>query len=411
VLSPEVLSAAAALLNERGVALALDSPFDSETDYLIGKIAVERASRGEPDEVQITCTASDADETLQMLTALVDAYLATAKNALPASDGVASEELEIERRQLAGAIQRQERAIVTQAEQLQMMKEADDDAAGAGDDPQALEAALNEVRGLVQEAQKRLDEARRDLERKLPAEVVAARLAESPARTKILDRLNLARLTDDLHQQEALRLKWSSVYGRNHPQMIEIQGKIEQLKQQVAGLPVESQAVAAAVAASTPLSLVLTALESELAQRTTAENEIEMRLAARLDRLNAQQELEMKLGEARQELAFLHGEHDRLRYRADGARHTLDSRLPSVIEPPTLSPDPIAPQAGLQMAVSCVAGMALYLLLLWQIRTRLTSPPEQRPAPKTPAPAARRQRFRSQEEQQLARLKMLSAHG
>jgi hypothetical protein len=176
-----------------------------------------------------------------------------------------------------------------------------------------------------------------------------------------------------------------------------------------------------------------------LVDARTTEAEIDRRTIARNERFGARQELEAALGDARQELAFLHGEHDRVRRQIDSTRHEQNSFVPAVIEPPSLSPDPVKPRAGLQMAVSCVAGMALYLLLLRQIRSRIlapaeraepriTSPPFARapvqgtaPAlalapplvqiPDLAVPTPRRERNRSQDEERLARLKMLSSRG
>src|SRR5258708_6836643 len=58
VLSPEVLSAAALLIADRNVPLALASPFDSVTDYILGRIRVGRPDREETDEILITCSTS-----------------------------------------------------------------------------------------------------------------------------------------------------------------------------------------------------------------------------------------------------------------------------------------------------------------------------------------------------------------
>ncbi|HLJ12006.1 MAG TPA: hypothetical protein VKU82_12495, partial [Planctomycetaceae bacterium] len=66
------------------------------------------------------------------------------------------------------------------------------------------------------------------------------------------------------------------------------------------------------------------------------------------------------------------------------------------------------PHAGLQMALACVAGCALCVVMLRQFRhSAFLAPPQAA----LPATTPRRERFRSQEERQLARLKMLSARG
>jgi hypothetical protein len=181
----------------------------------------------------------------------------------------------------------------------------------------------------------------------------------------------------------------------------------------------------------------LNELESQLSDARVVEAEIDRRTIARSERFGARQELEMALGDARQELAFLHGEHDRVRRQIDSVRHERTNVAPSVIEPPGLSPEPIAPRAGLPMAASCVAGMAVYLLLLRQLRPRFVAdrvpaepPIGSRPfirtpvqgtarplalapplvqIPGLPTPTPHGDRNRSQDEERLARLKMLSS--
>jgi hypothetical protein len=407
--APEVLSAAVALLHDREVALAMATPFDSEADYLFERLHARQVDE-DSSEVKLSCTSADGDEALQMLTALVDALTAAARNSQSSTaDGPAAVR-ETERRELAAAVLRQDRAIAEQVEQLEKTRAATA-LERAADGPTALEDQLAESRRTVGEAAARLDSARRDFERNVPADVVAARLPESPLRTKIIDRLSVERLRGDLRQHEALLAKSSSVYGRNHPRMVEIREKTEQLRRQVAGFPGAPGDVSDGTGKSAP-DLVIGALEAELLSAQSRENDIAARLATRSERLEAQQKLETQIGEARQELAFLHGEHDRIRREIDSARSDETARLPAVTEPPTLSPDPIAPGAGLPMAVSCVAGMALYLLLLWQLRSRHEHAPVvarvPRQPPKTPAPERSRGRFRSEEEQRLARLKMLS---
>jgi DNA repair exonuclease SbcCD ATPase subunit len=346
-----------------------------------------------------------------MLTALVDALTAAARNNRSSMAEAPATAFETERRELAGAIERQTRAIADLVEQLEKIRTAaavERDADG----PTALDDQLAEARRAVGEAAARVDSARRGLERNVPADVVATRLPDSPLRTKIIDRLSVERLRSDLRAHEALLAKSSSVYGRNHPRMAELRETTEQLRRQVAGFPGAPGDVSDGTGKPAPEELVIGALEAEHLSMQSRENDIAARQAARNQRLDAQQKLETQLGEARQELAFLHGEHDRIRREIDTARSEETARLPAVVEPPTLSPDPIAPSAGLPMAVSCVAGMALYLLLLWQLRSRHEHAPvvarARRQSPKTPAPERRRGRFRSEEEQRLARLKMLS---
>ena len=420
ILSPEVLSAAALLIADRNVPLSLASPFDSVTDYLLERIHVGRADRGAPDEILITCSAKTADESLQMLSAVVDAYLDAATTAQPARNGSGADEsptieLQTECDQLARAIEQKQQAIA----ELTAQQEAAKTIAGgsAGNDPISLEAELVQARRASGDAADRLAAARLDFEKKLPGEFIAARIADVPARTKVLARLNRAKIKNDLDQQEALRQKWSAVYGRNHPRMAEIRQHIESLEQQVGRFSApeatgektgETGQPADALPAS-EASIVLAALEAESAGFKTNEQQLEARLAGSQQRLQQQQELETRLNDSRQELEFLHGEHSRLWKQIDSARRTQTNELATLIEPPALSSNAVAPQAGLPMATTCASSMTLCLLVIWQFRNRAPEIAIPDAAPAKEEPPIRRERFRSHEEEQLMRLKLQSA--
>lgn len=412
VLSPEVLSAAAVLIADRNVPLALASPFDSVTDYLLERTRVGRAQRGGPDDIRITCSATSADEALQMLSAIVDAYLDAATTVRPARADLTKDELQAvamqtECEQLAAAIEQHQQTIAELAARLEAAQAAP--AGTLGPDPITLEAELVQARRASGDAAACLAAAQYDIEKKMPAEFVAARIVDLPARTRVLERLSQAKIKDDLDQQEALRQKWSAIYGRNHPRMAEIRQHIESLEQQVALFSVGEQGQPAGELPASGAAIVLAALQAETTGLKSAEQELETRLASAQQRLQQQQELETKLSESRQELEFLHGEHGLLWKQIDGARREQASRLATLIEPPALAADPIAPQAGLPMAVACVSGMALCLLVLWQFRTGTLESAATADAPAGNELQSPRKRFRSHEEEQLMRLKLQSA--
>ena len=406
LLNPDTLSAAASLLQERSVSLPLVSPFDAEADFLVDHIHVECDPCGEPGDFRIACRAEDPDLALQILSAVLDAWFAAEANAARPAPDSATGEAQTERRQIAEAIQRQERDINAMVERL---KGAGDPAAlGGADELARLEGELIERRRVRIEAERQLEEARRDLiEKKVPIEAVVSRIAEGPLRNSILERLKLARLHEDLQSQKALLAKWSSVYGKKHPRMAEVRARVELLDRQLSSAAIELAGFAdRAIGADLP-SLVLEPFERDLAARKAAEGELNERLDALVERLTARQEIETRLGEARQELAFLHGEHDRVRKQIESSRRDETARTPQLIEAPALSRDPIAPQASLPIAASCLSGLALLAIVLRQFRAWRQAEPI---AVKTAAapPPARRERFRSHEEQQV-RLKMLGA--
>lgn len=415
ILGPENLTAAAALLHDRLISLPLSSPFDPEADYLADHLRMER---GEADEFRVTSIADDADLALQMLTAVIDAWRATATGLARTVIDPAATESETERRQIAEAIQRQQTDIDGLLEILNAGGDRLEPA--SADELARLEGELIELRRGRVEAEGQLAEARRDLiEKNAPVESVVARIAEGPLRTSILERLKLARLNEDLQSQKALLQKWSSIYGRKHPRMTEVRARVELLDRQVSGLWAELPDFADRPIAEAVPALVLQPFERDVADRRQAEQELQQRLDGLVERLTARQETERRLGEARQELAFLHGEHDRVRKQIESSRRGQTSRGPELIEAPSVSPGPLAPQAGAPLAVTCLAGLGLFAAAFWQIRTWRRSPASastasttaavRRPVlpPQSPRPP-QRPRFRSHEEQQV-RLKMLSA--
>ena len=291
-------------------------------------------------------------------------------------------------------------------------------AGAAGNDPITLEAELVQARRASSDATARLAAAQQDVEKKFPLEVIAVRIADLPTRTSVLELLNQAKIKNELNEQEALHQKWSAVYGRNHPRMADLRQHIESLEKQIGQFSPsqqqsqqhDEQGQPAEALAPSATAIVLAALESEAAGSKTAEQVLETRLAVAQQALQQKQELESRLSNLRQELEFLHGEHGRLWKQIDSARRNQTNELATVIEPPGLSQNAIAPQAGLQMAVACVSGMALCLLVMWQIRRQSPSDTTKVHAPRSKKPAARvRERFRSHEEEQLMRLKLQSA--
>jgi hypothetical protein len=388
--------------------------------------------------VHVVCAAPDSEEALQILTALIDAATAAIADAAP-SPVSPVEGPENERRQLLVAIQRQERSIAALTQQLATAKVAANGAFTTDDDLAALELERIEARRAIAEAERQLDDARRDFDARLAPEVVVARLPEGPNRTNLLDRLGEARLKDELRQQEVLAEKLSAVYGRNHPRMSEIKGRIGELRKQIRPLTSPSDGQTSPESDADPHRLVLDALEWDLEDARVSAQQVEARLLASHDRSGTRKELESQLAEARQELAFLHEEYDRARRETAGAPVEQHSRSPVVLGPPALSSEPLTSFAGLPIAASCVAGMAVYMFILWQLRNRgneSDASPDSRPmaAPFARAPLQRNEPRgalapplvqipleaehptasdgrRTPDELRLARLKMLSTRG
>jgi hypothetical protein len=407
ILTPDVLSAAAALLSERSVPLSLPSPFDPVADYLVEHTRVSCPERAQPGEICIRCTATNSTEAVQLVQAIVDAYVASRRNEPLENSELSNDdsktELQQEHAQLAEAVERQKQAIEELEQACDAVQPADSDS--AVDDPTEVESALRRVRKARRAAISRLVKARQDFENKLPAETIAARISDVPARSQVLEQLSYTKNRDELQKLDARRQNWESVYGRNHPRMVEVREKIAKLKEQLADSNLEHPGQTEFLADASPEAIVLTALETESEKLLTAVQQLVVQLDGIQERQKSEQELEAKLVDARQELEFLNNEYDRTRAELTALRHEQADLQQTVLAAPTLDRQPLRRRAGLPVAVSCATGMALYLLILWQIRRkwlcseRVKSVDDQQSDP-------RRERFHSQEEERLMRLRL-----
>src|SRR4029079_3797078 len=88
---------------------------------------------------------------------------------------------------------------------------AEDDGTGSVELAE-METELRRIRQAHSEAVNRLTEARRDLENKVSLESIAARLSGVPNRARVLERLSLSRVRDELQHYEAQQQKWAGVY-------------------------------------------------------------------------------------------------------------------------------------------------------------------------------------------------------
>ena len=406
ILAPEILTAAADLLQERGVELSGDSIDRSITECLIERTRIRRVERAQPGEIAIDCTAPLADEATALAQAILDAYLASLRLDSQTDEAVAEAELadlHVEREQLLLAVARQKQQIGKLTRQIEA---AAIDAAGDASDAEGLETKLSRIRQAHHDSAVRLAEARRDIDNKLSAETIAARIPDTATRANVLHKINRFKLHEELGRHEGEWKKWSRVYGRKHPRMVEIRRKIDELQEQLADAAPQDVENREESENNPPGAIVLAAFETEAAHFDDAEKQLISNIGVIKEQLEDRQELEAQQIAARKELEFLEGELTR--NARDAAMHEpVHTDIREVlITPPKIMREPMGSKTSLPMAVACVVGMGLYLLVLSQIRARLNaSEPKLESAPSKPA-AGKRERFRSREEEQLTQLKM-----
>jgi hypothetical protein len=151
--------------------------------------------------------------------------------------------------------------------------------------------------------------------------------------------------------------------------------------------------------------IVLRALSEQCRQARAAEAQLESRLAAVSEQGQEQHELGTQLEEARQELAFLNKERDRVQAEIDNAQKIVEEYRPHVLEEPTLSPEAIVPSLATHLfwagAIGLVAGGGF-----WRHFRRL--PGGVALASRVAAPVETAGRGRSREDEILARLRRLN---
>jgi hypothetical protein len=401
VFSPDVLNAAVELLRERGVLLPLPSPLDSEVDWLLDHARAARDPESSSLVVQLSCSVADRELAVPLLQAIADALV---RNQSPAPQSAAdpdAERRDAERRQLAEAVARQNAAIET----LQAAARPDAPAGAPAEPlqpPEAAQAALDAARRERVDFESRLIETRARLAAGGSIEQVLADLPQQPGWNATHSLIAHARLSRRLHEQQAAIESAQAVYGRKHPRMVELQTQLAQLQEQLAAAGVDAQGTPPL---DVPLDeLLLRDLERRVAQAVAAEQSAQVQLAAATTRRDEHNRRLAQLAEARQELEFLKGEEARLDQELAAARRVQSARLPGIVEVPTLTQEPLRPGLWKPLGISGTVGLCLSG---WFWRSSSVS--RKRPHAETAAPRQpRRVRYRSHQEERLAKLKAQS---
>ncbi len=417
VLSPEVIAAAADLLQERGISLPFESRPDSEIDYLLGHLDAAHERDGDRVEVELRYHTTDAEKAVPVLTAVVDSGIRALQGLVPEVADPGADDRNRERAQLAQALEQQQIRVAELQERLASRNREPLDALPSAESLRALASALEEGREHRIEAEDHLALACQEIRAGVGVEQIVARLPESSAWSETRDVAGTIRMQDELRQLEIASEAAAAVYGRNHPRMIGLQTQLEQTRQKLAARPEHVPNVPVIQASSstdpnanspssapTTAVLLLTALEEKCRQATRAEQNFERKLASATAAREEQQVLEPQLADARGELAFLQKEHERVRQEIVAMRCEAENRRVKVSEPPTLSPEPIVPPLAQHLLWPGIAGMLISGGLL---RGFQRSP--ERPVSPADDPYRTRtiERSKSREEDNLARLRRL----
>lgn len=401
-LSTEIINVTCDLARERGINLPLASPLDSEIEWLLDHLHAVRDDAAAGMLVQFGCTTADSELSVQILTAAVDAALRSLTPARPPATDEAAASCNAELQQLAQAAARQrEKIAALEAAAAPPANGAPAQAAPTDAELESLKSALAQAAREHVDAGSRLTAVRAGLAAGTTAEQIVAGFPHDAAANGLRDLLHHAQLVRDLHSQEAALQAAAAVYGRRHPRMVELNGRIGRLREQLAAVPADQ--LAAAPAQASPAELLTQALEHRATQASAAEAELQQRQAAALAVREERQRHDAELTAARSELTFLEGEQNRLHLEAADARRNEAAQTPSIVEPPTLAVEPVGPPLWRTLAIAAAVGAGL---AAWLRRTSPSADVRGAAAAKAsaePRPAAAR--FRSHDEERLLKLR------
>lgn len=415
-LSPEIVTAAAELLQERAASDPHSATLDSEIDTILNRLEVSHERDGDRLDIELRYRTTDARQAVAVLTAVVDTGVRSLQSLAGDAADATTEDRNRECSQLAQALEQQQARV----SELQARSAARDrESPESPHSPaglRALDLELQQVRELRIEAEDQLATACREVRAGVSVEQIVARLPDGSAWTETREVAGAIRLKDELRQLETAFETAARVYGRKHPRMLGLQTQIDQTRQQLASqteLLANSSVVQASSTesesqsqASPPATavLLLTALEEKCRQVTLAEQDLEGRLASATTLRDEQLALDPQLADARQELDFLQKEHERVRREIAATRREADRRRVNITEPPTLLAEPLVPSLPKHLLW---AGLAGTIVSSGFLRGYLRSPTgAARSAGLSPGVRIH-ERYRSHEEDNLARLRRL----
>jgi uncharacterized protein involved in exopolysaccharide biosynthesis len=315
-------------------------------ERLNGDVRCRAAAVGQGHEVVLRFRTAEPDIAVPVLRSVVDAWLESLGRA-PDPAGNASDATEATR--IAAAIARQKQHIETLSGTEK--DKPPEDAHKLWRDAELLKATLAELRVDLEEAGQMVESLKAAAAEEDLA-VVVAKIPNPVLRSQGRDLLQRIEQEERLTAQQALQVKYETVYGRRHPKRRAVEEKITQLVATLGDVPDDPPAPSArlqGLAESHRKNLhdQATGLETRIAE-----------LEARHQRIT---ERDSSLAGARTELVRLQQEQQAVQARLIASK---TPPLAEVIRPPILLMQPVWPIATHHAAVSLTAGLVLGLLLL-----------------------------------------------
>lgn len=413
-LSPEVVAAASDLLHERGIGLPAESRFDSDVDYLLERLVARCDRVGERVEIELAYRTVDAERAVPVLASVIEAGVRSLQSLSPETANSGDDTLGPEKIRLETALAAVESQIA-EMEQRTAGEEPDRfDPVQVARTIRELTESLDRARAQRMEAEDQLALASRDVRSGVAIEQILIDLSKSGSSAKADDITDASSLRVELQQIERTLETASAVYGRRHPQMVALRNQLDEVRRKLAeeaGILTSIPAMPESPGTDEPDSVrttvagrLLKSLEDKVREATEAEQAIEREIERDQTEISARQRDDAGLTAARQEVQFLQSEHKRVCREIAAERQNAQGRCVTISEAPMLLPETIAPPLTRHLLWSGLVGVVVSGCLLRQFRKSRVDQPASRGLPPRPEGA---ERYRSQQEDNLARLRRL----
>lgn len=339
ILSPENMTAAADLVRLRGIILSTVSPLDSDVEELIRRVDAGHDQQHDHAEVRVSFQTPDADQAIPVLSAVLDACLAALDHANPRGDETAATSREAELNDLTDELATRQDALADLEQRARRFDASQLDATLLADRIRSLESSLAKARDERIAAEDRLADIHQQLGAGFTAEQIAEKLPGS-LHSGTHEQVVTTRAKEELRQQQESLDKASTIYGRNHPRLIQIRNEVDRLKQQAGIVHADASSESAP---RSPSSVLLQSQEALLNQASISEQELETQLERAVSDRKSRIELDEQLALARDEIGPLRGRYDELKRQTDAADRAAESGKATICEPPALAPEAIVP--------------------------------------------------------------------
>ena len=360
-LSTQLLGATSDLIKERGLELVLSSPTESEVNELARCVSANIEPQAGQHEIRLSYATTHRADAVPAMQSIVEAGLNLYREHREAQPSSIAATLEADCKKLDEEIEKQRQVVEEMSGSQHAATPDESNRAVAFEKVKALGTASAEARRRRLEVENRLLQAQRDVKSGLPVELILSRMPESEAKPLIRQLLTKSQLQDELTRQKAEYQRLAVTFGHKHPRMVDMLARIKELHQQLESI---LTAIPEGSVESSPATLLLRSLESELSENRAYEQDILDQLNEEKTALDRYSELQATAQTVGKEMLRLQLERERLQQRLTASRDDLTSAI-AVTEAPKLLPEPTWPKLPYHLAAGTAVGCILAGGGLW----------------------------------------------